>query len=81
MSSDVYRQVELKRESSVDVAWIPSGLTKVGKKLKVKVSGEWQDGWVVTACYGARNLDEIQIQRWSQKRWADVLTEDDGEKV
>ncbi len=76
--ADLYRQVALLRENAVDVAWVPIALAKVGKILRVRVGdNDWQDGWLVTAIYEARSVDELQIQRWAQKRWADVLTVSD----
>lgn len=82
---DIYRQVELVRRvdehDDVSVVWVPANLAKLGKRLKVRDGGGgsdggadgWINGYKVTAVYGAQTFDEIQIQRNTEKRWADCL--------
>jgi hypothetical protein len=42
-----YRQCELRRRNTVQVAWIPESFAGLGKYLRL--GGE--DGWLVTAVY------------------------------
>lgn len=68
--SDMYKQVKMQRENAIDVVFIPIGLAKVGKRLKVKVGeDEWQDGWIVLEVYAQQSFSDLQIQRRAQKEW------------
>ena len=40
-------QCVLRRGSSVQTSWLPRQFAKVGKTLRLKERGEWQDGWKV----------------------------------
>ncbi|AFU87968.1 hypothetical protein CcrColossus_gp098 [Caulobacter phage CcrColossus] len=40
-------QCRLERNGAVQVAWIESKFAKPTKVVKIKVDGEWEDGWVV----------------------------------
>lgn len=60
------RQCEMKRSVGfeaivVKVAWIPEKFAKVGKYLKIRQKGEWVDGWLITAVYEHRMLNEELI--------------------
>jgi hypothetical protein len=56
-----YRQCRLsKKESDVtfhQTSWIPETFAVVGKTLRLRENGQWQDGWVVQAV-GATSLSE-----------------------
>jgi hypothetical protein len=42
-----HTQCELRRGNFTQVAWIPSEYATVGKYLKLKYNGTWNDGWKV----------------------------------
>lgn len=46
-------------------AWIPSSKAKIGKFLKIKINGEWQDGWEVIE-RGKFSIPEDYISKHSQ---------------
>lgn len=69
-----YRQCELRRGDSVDVAWIPSNYARKGKRLRI---GEDPSVWEVSAVYGGTNLtaEEMLRRREDLMRFRWVLGE------
>lgn len=55
------RQCELKRENTTRVAWIPEKYAKQGKTIKLKINGEWVDGWFVAVVYDGRMASDEEI--------------------
>ena len=53
---DFSRQVELRRENEVQVAYIPERFGITGKVLRIDGCG---DGWVVTDVYNRRPSAEV----------------------
>lgn len=73
-SKEVLRQVLLRKPSesggyNEDVFWIDNKLAKVGKK----VVGEDGVVWQIAELYGAREFSDLEIQRGTWKRFADIL--------
>ncbi len=40
-------QCRLQRGNEYQVAWIETKFARKGKPIKIKVDGEWDDGWTV----------------------------------
>jgi hypothetical protein len=57
------RQCTLKRatawHTSEQVSWIPEKFAKVGKVVKLKEDGEWEDGWVVVHVGARKESHEV----------------------
>lgn len=62
MSKITYRQCELRRPRSgeIDIVWIPAGLARVGKWLRV---GDDPGTWQVAEVYTGTNLTADQMLR------------------
>lgn len=48
----LYKQCKLTRENTYTVSWIPAEFAVVGKRLRLRENGVWQDGWVVESAFG-----------------------------
>lgn len=79
MDKQLYKQVSMERAIEngkvTSVAWIPSQLAKVGKRLSIKQKDDsWEDGWVVMSAGGvAMPFDHLDRHRDAQKRFERVL--------
>lgn len=62
-----YRQCDLSRPSGngteCTTTWIPEQFASVGKRLRLKVDGQWQEGWTVMRA-GLRWLSEEEVPSW-----------------
>lgn len=61
-----YTQCELQKidgdASIVELAWIPSEFGKLGKKIKIKKSGKWDDGWKVVRVYSFLSSNIVEAR-------------------
>jgi hypothetical protein len=71
--SDIYRQCKLQKDNVIDVAFIPAALAKVGRNLRIKINGEWQDGWQVMEVWTARTFAEIDTERDARRHLEENL--------
>lgn len=46
-----YRQCLMVKRGTEQTAWIPEKFSKTNKVLKIKIDGEWDEGWEVRAVY------------------------------
>ena len=60
MAIETYSQVELKRRRQMDIVWIETKFATVGRYIKVKHNGDWQDGWQVIKVYATRPADHVR---------------------
>lgn len=60
-----YKQVELRREGTFLVSWIPEVYAHVGYTIGLKDKGQWSEGWEVLAV-GAKRLPESAMVERSQ---------------
>jgi len=51
-----YRQCELRKRQSVQIAWIPTRFAMLGRVLRIRSEDSWSTGWCVSALY--REVDE-----------------------
>lgn len=54
-----YTQCKLTKYDFVELAWIPSQFAKLGKVIKLKICGIWNDGWKVSEIHGKVSQDKI----------------------
>lgn len=65
-----YRQCELRKfykeedfeHYAIRVAWIPEEFAKPGRIVKIKINGDWDDGWSVVEA-GARAPEDQVLER------------------
>jgi hypothetical protein len=62
MKTDTYTQCELVKQNIFQVAWIPSQFAVVGKTLKIKENGIWEDDWKVTHVFGVKLFKKVEEQ-------------------
>lgn len=67
---EVYTQCRLKKSTDLgyieDMAWVPSCMAIPGKKLRVRVDGMWEEGWVVVEAFSKREWGDIR--QWQEAR-------------
>ena len=89
-----FKQCQLQKDKSVQVAWIPEHLAKLGKHLKINVGVEvfvfdgeptrevqWDEGWVVTEVGARRSETEVREHERDHKKHrnnTDVVRARDG---
>lgn len=59
-----HRQCEMRKPAKdgpvgIRVAWIPEKFAVKGKWLKLKINGQWEDHWQVTAVYARQETREV----------------------
>ena len=59
MAATRYRQCELVRATSRQVAWIPKRFAVPGRWLCLVINGRRDDGWQVVAAYGECEKDDL----------------------
>ncbi len=57
-------QCQLQRGTKHQTSWIPEEFAKLGKYIKVKEDGKWEDGWQVKSL-GERKMASYVLE-WSQ---------------
>lgn len=58
-----YHQCELRNGEVKGIAWIPSKFAIIGRVLKIKVKGKWQEDWtVVNVFYPAAEKEQVEIR-------------------
>lgn len=60
-----YKQCELRRENTVQVAWIPEKFAHVGDFVGIKDDGVWVEGWEVMLV-GRHRVPESEMRERSQ---------------
>ena len=60
------------------VSWIPEGFAQVGRVLKVKDAGAWDDGWVVREVWSSR-LPAAQVPDFHELSKAHLRATGDAE--
>lgn len=55
-----YRQCALERGNTYRISWIPARFAVVGKVLKLRDNGVWDNGWTVTSV-GAARLGALHV--------------------
>lgn len=59
-ASDNHVQCKLRRVNGVQMtSWLPQKYAKVGKFLKLKNDGEWENGWEVLATFAVQPTAEV----------------------
>lgn len=53
-----FRQCKLRKENAFTTSYIPDQFAVLGRVLKLKTGGEWDDGWTVIEVSSFRHLDE-----------------------
>jgi hypothetical protein len=53
-----YRQCVLKKESTVDIAWIPEQFARIDKILRIGT----EDGWVVVGVGFMRQPEDMMLE-------------------
>jgi hypothetical protein len=72
--SSLYKQVKMQKANIEAYAWIPVEFARPGKIIKIKTTGEWDDGWEVIDAPGqAIDAAKLDSQFQEDKRWLDVL--------
>ena len=68
-----YVQCWLRKGNRSHVAWLPEKFAVVDQALKLRASadGEWDDGWIVMACY-QRSLHIEDLEK-ARRGFAGVL--------
>jgi hypothetical protein len=57
---DTYTQCYLIKGERSQVAWIPSEFAIIEKIIKIKIDGEWDDGWKIIRTYNTRTSEHIK---------------------
>ncbi len=57
-----YTQCKLRNKDRIDIAWLPNGFAKVGRVLRIKIDGKWQEDWVVLEVFSSA-LEYETIER------------------
>jgi hypothetical protein len=57
---NTYTQCELIKGNVFQHAWIPSEFAVIGKVLKIKYRGIWEDGWKVAHIFGMRFIEYVE---------------------
>jgi len=60
MKENTYTQCELVKQNVFQVAWIPTQFAVVGKIIKIKENGRWNDGWKVKHIFGIRFFEDVE---------------------
>lgn len=64
----MYKQCWLKKNNTIQVAWIPSKFAKVGKYVELKEKDVWDNGWAVTNVGASMSVEEIK-QKGRSQHW------------
>lgn len=69
MKPELYQQCLLYKGNTAMVSWIPTEFAKKGKVVKLKVNGEWDDGWFVMSQFGNKITREQLNTLEAQYKW------------
>ncbi len=73
MSNELYQQCRLQRVTELMTTWIPTRFAKKDKILKVKVNGEWVDGWLVDEVFKNKiTRQELDTLAWQYRHTREV---------
>ena len=58
----------------LDTSWIPKKFAQKDRSLKLKIDGEWDDGWIVEEVYSSTELthDEVTAISNHHKKFREV---------
>lgn len=59
---EYFRQCSLQKKNEHQVSWLPEQFAKLGKWLKLRENGIWEDGWQVILVGGRQSRQE-RIER------------------
>ena len=57
---DYHKQCQIRKGDRRQVAWIPMKYAEPDRYIKIKVDGEWEDGWQV-AFVGRTKMESKEI--------------------
>jgi hypothetical protein len=60
MKIETYTQCELVKGNVFQHAWIPTRFAVIGKVLRIKEDGEWEDDWIVKHVYKPKIISEVE---------------------
>jgi len=76
MKQETYQQCELRKNNTVITTWILSKFAEKGKIVKLKVKGEWVEGWTVVTIGGVvvtqKKLSVLQAQYGWTREASDI---------
>lgn len=66
MATERYRQVEIRRNfpdgrQEYQVCYLPAEFAVAGRKLEIRMQGQWNVGWVVATVYEAEVSSPIHV--------------------
>ena len=70
-----YTQCKINKKYKFDIAWIPSKFATIGKIIKIKIDGIWNNGWSVIDVYSSNSEDHIlehEMDYRKQRRASDI---------
>ena len=70
-----YTQCHIQKNNKNDVAWIPSKFAVIGKIIKIKFDGLWNNGWKVINTYSSNSEDHVlehEMDYRKQRRASDI---------
>lgn len=53
-------QCRLERAGALQVSFIPARFAEVGRTIRIKEDGVWQDGWRVDAVWGSLPAEVVE---------------------
>jgi hypothetical protein len=70
MSVAVYNQCKLQKGNTFQVSWLPKEFAVVGRYVKLKEDGKWDNGWQVNEAYltASRSQEEVVDRSQDYKR-------------
>lgn len=70
-----YTQCKINKKDKFDIAWIPSKFANIGRIIKIKIDGIWNNGWSVIDVYSSNSEDHIlehEMDYRKQRRASDI---------
>lgn len=67
-----YKQCTLQKGNTRQISWIPEKFSVVGKFLKLREPGGWQDGWEVVFVGQALTQKQLQVVKVQHRHTRDV---------
>ncbi len=66
MSEQLYTQCKLSKNNIIQITWLPSEFAVVGRIVKLKETGDWDDGWKVDEAYLTAHRTHEEVRERSQ---------------
>ena len=54
-----YTQCHIQKQTKHDIAWIPSKFAEIGKYIKIKIDGIWDNGWKIIKTYSVNSESRV----------------------